>query len=461
MLTWKPTPCWQLFRCLLIACICNGIAAEDGSCSEYKNIGVTEFVEILKQEEGTPVIDVRDWNSDFPVRLDGSIDIPHAEMRYRRREIPGRNPVVICRTGNKSSLVSQLLANNGFDNVRNLRGGMIGLIQYIAANETEDPERVAFLRERMVAKTPTVGLFPPEVELQDVQGNSVKPTRYAGKKTVVLLFWMLRQERSLRALKATHEITAEDDEIEVMPVFFGSGRAELDEAADRIEKVASGWSLYADPDRRAAAAFEVQEMPALALIDKKGILRASGIADVHQKLPDFWGSSFGDLLKMAVAGEPIPYPEDQLYGNQRTPMDLEGRSAPDFTLTDASGGRVSLKDYRGKKVVLVFWTYYCPYSRKQLLLLNDYYQERKGDLEVLSIVARPQPEHRRQFRRFIRESHISFPVLFNDDSGSVSRAYFVSGVPVWMVIDESGRVKAPSIGYSDETGTILDEAIGR
>jgi peroxiredoxin/rhodanese-related sulfurtransferase len=461
MSNWDLTACWQLFRCVLIACICSGIAAEDGSCSEYRNIGVIEFVEILKKEKNTPVVDVRDRYSDFPLRLDGSIDIPHTEVRYRRREIPGTNPVVICRTGLKSNLVSQLLVNNGFDNVRNLHEGMIGLTQYIAANESKDPETVAFLRERIVADSPIVGLFPPEIELRDMQGSRVKPARYAGKKTVVLLFWMVRDERSLQALTAMHEITAGNDGVEFIPVYSGKRGGELDEASELIENLTPGRSLHTDPGRKAAAAFEVQEMPALVLIDKKGILRASGIAEVHQKLPHFWENSFGDLLKLAVSGEEIPYPEDQLYGNQRTPMDLEGRSAPDFTLIDGRGNRYSLEDYRGRNVVLVFWTFYCPYSRKQLLLLGDYYRERKGDIEVLSIVSRPQPEHRGQFERFIRNSNIPFPILFNDDGGSVSREYFVSAIPVWMVIDESGVVKAPNVGYSDETGTIIDEVIGR
>jgi peroxiredoxin/rhodanese-related sulfurtransferase len=422
---------------------------------------VTEFVEILKKEKDTPVVDVRDRYSDFPLRLDGSIDIPHTEVRYRRREIAGKNPVVICRTGRKSSLVSEMLVNNGFDNVRNLHEGMIGLIHYIAANESKDPETVAFLRERIVAKTPIVGLFPPEIALRDMRGNSVRPARFAGEKTVVLLFWRLRHERSLQALKAMHEITAGNDEIEFISIFSGKGKAELEEAAELIENVTSGRSLHTDPDRRAVAAFEVQEMPALVLIDEKGILRASGISDVHQKLPYFWGNSFGGLLNMAVSGEELPYPEDQLYGNQRTPIDLEGRSAPAFTLTDGRGKEYSLEDYRGRNVVLVFWAFSCPYSRKQLLLLGDYYREHKGGIEVLSIVSRPQPEHRRQFQRFIRENNISFPILFSDDSGSVARAYFVSAIPVWMVIDKSGLVKAPNAGYSDETGTIIDEAVGR
>jgi peroxiredoxin len=358
-----------------------------------------------------------------------------------------------------------MLVNNGFENVRNLDGGMTGLIQYIAANERKDPQAVAFLRERIVARPPIAGLLPPEIELRDMQGKSIKLARYTGEKTVVLLFWMLRDEKSLRALEAMHEITAGNDGIAFLPVlsgkFSGKRRGELDEAGRLIESLTSGRSLHTDPDRRAAAAFEVQEMPALVLIDEKGILRASGIADVHEKLPDFWGNSFADLLELAVSGEEIPYPEDPLYGNQRTPEDLEGRSAPGFTLTDGSGKQYSLGDYRGEDVVLAFWEFGCPYSRKQVALLAEYRRAHEGGIEVLSIASRPPPEQQWQFERFVREKEISFPVLFHDDEGSVARAYFLSGVPVWMVIDESGLVKAPHMGYAEDTGAILDEAIGR
>jgi len=34
---------------------------------------------------------------------------------------------------------------------------------------------------------------------------------------------------------------------------------------------------------------------------------------------------------------------------------VEGRKAPDFTLTDAKGERVSLADFKGKNVVVYFY----------------------------------------------------------------------------------------------------------
>ena len=461
MLNWKLRSCSPFFLCILITCICSGIAAEDGSCSEYEDIGVIEFVGILKKERETPVVDVRDRRSYAPLHLDGSVNIPLTELRYRRHEIAGKSPVVFCQTGRKSSQAGLMLVNSGFENVRNVRGGMSGLIQYIAANESNEPETVEFLRERMVARFPIVGLYPPEIELEDMQGNRMNPARHGGKKTVVLLFWMLRHEKSLQALKEMQEITAGNEEIEFIPVFGGEGRGELDEAAELIANVTSGRFLHTDPDRKAATALGVKEMPALVLIDKKGVLRAICATDVHQKLPRFWENSFSDILKTVVSGKEAPYPESKLYGNQRTPMELEGRFAPDFTLTDGKGKQYSLSDYRGRNVVLLFWSYFCPYSRAQILRLEEYYQGRKSDIEVLSLTSRPPPEYREQFESFIGEGNVSFPVLFNDDGGSVPRAYFVSSTPAWMVIDKSGLVKAPNIGYSPQMGTIIDAVIGR
>jgi rhodanese-related sulfurtransferase/peroxiredoxin len=422
---------------------------------------VNEFVDILKKEKGTPIIDVRDRLSYAPLHLDGSVNIPLTELRHRRHEIAGKSPVMICQTNRKSRQASLMLVNSGFENVRNVDGGMSGLIQYIAAHESDEPETVEFLRERMVVETPIVGLYPPEIELQDMQGNGVNPARYGGKKTVVLLFWMPRHERSLQALREMHEITAGSEEIEFMPVFAGKGRSELDEAAELIANVTPGRFLHTDPDRRAATALSAKEVPALVLIDKKGILRASGIANVHRKLPYFWENSFSDLLKIVVSGKEVPYPESELYGNKRTPMDLEGRSAPGFTLRDGKGKQYSLSDYRGRNVVLLFWAYFCPYSRKQVLRLDEYYRERKSEVEVLSIASMPPPEQRGRFQRFVGGNNVSFPVLFSDDSGSVLRAYFVSSTPVWMVVDKNGLVKAPNLGYSPQTGTIIDAVIGR
>jgi len=65
------------------------------------------------------------------------------------------------------------------------------------------------------------------------------------------------------------------------------------------------------------------------------------------------------LLALLLWGSLLPggYAVDQ-PGNTPPPKVKTGDVAPDFTLTDQSGGRISLHDYRGKKsVVLAFYLF--------------------------------------------------------------------------------------------------------
>jgi rhodanese-related sulfurtransferase len=78
-------------------------------------------------ESPTPplVLDVReDWEREA-ARLAGTLDIPMMEIPQRLAELPrDRDIVVMCHGGMRSLKVAQFLAQNGFDRVSNLTGGI-------------------------------------------------------------------------------------------------------------------------------------------------------------------------------------------------------------------------------------------------------------------------------------------------------------------------------------------------
>jgi DsbE subfamily thiol:disulfide oxidoreductase len=114
-----------------------------------------------------------------------------------------------------------------------------------------------------------------------------------------------------------------------------------------------------------------------------------------------------------------------------------GDTAPKFTLTDLDGKRVSLKDYRGKKVILNFWATWCPPCVKEMPLLQEVYSEGKDNIEVIGINYNEDLE---RIRKFAAGHEIKFTILIDTDL-KVSMDYGVIGLPVTFFIDKDGRIK--------------------
>jgi thioredoxin-dependent peroxiredoxin len=122
-----------------------------------------------------------------------------------------------------------------------------------------------------------------------------------------------------------------------------------------------------------------------------------------------------------------------------------GSKAPDFTLPSQSGVMVNLKDFIGKKPVVLF--FYpkddTPGCTKEACAFRDDYEEfDKLDAQVIGISSDSVESH----RRFAKKHDLPFTLL-SDEGRKVRRLY---GVPnafglfpgrVTYVIDEEGVVR--------------------
>ena len=71
------------------------------------------------------LLDVRDPDEWTAGHAPGAHHVPMMEVPARLEEIPADSDVVVvCRMGGRSAQVVTYLANQGWDNVRNLDGGM-------------------------------------------------------------------------------------------------------------------------------------------------------------------------------------------------------------------------------------------------------------------------------------------------------------------------------------------------
>jgi methylamine dehydrogenase accessory protein MauD len=131
-----------------------------------------------------------------------------------------------------------------------------------------------------------------------------------------------------------------------------------------------------------------------------------------------------------------------------------GQKAPDFTLPGVAGGEVSLHDFAGRRVFLVFTMSGCKPCHRVAPELNKL--QRGGAVQVL-VVHNGEVEATRQWAA---EARASFPVLVQQQFG-VSKRYEMYATPFAFLIDERGVIASRGIiNDGQHIGFVLSGAGG-
>lgn len=115
-----------------------------------------------------------------------------------------------------------------------------------------------------------------------------------------------------------------------------------------------------------------------------------------------------------------------------------GKPAPDFSLKDVLQGKdYSLSQFKGKVVMINFFSFFCGPCRDEMPDLNKINNELKGKgLVTLGIALSSDPT---QIRFLVKQLGLEYPVLIGNDK--VSDAYgSISVVPTTVIIDKQGNV---------------------
>lgn len=126
-----------------------------------------------------------------------------------------------------------------------------------------------------------------------------------------------------------------------------------------------------------------------------------------------------------------------------------GKMAPDFYLTDITGKRHRLSDYRGKDVMLVFWATWCGpciMEMPSLIELRKTTDEDKLAMLAISYITTMPPNTTERVKSMVEQRKLNYTVISVDVS-SVSAPYNqVGGIPCSIFIDPEGKIKLATVG---------------
>lgn len=133
------------------------------------------------------------------------------------------------------------------------------------------------------------------------------------------------------------------------------------------------------------------------------------------------------------------------------------KRAPDFALPSLENNIVSLSEFKGKVVVLNFWSIWCSACRKKLPVIQDVVNKHIPDTVVLNVHLAGREE---TIRNYLEGEGLDLIVLLDKDT-SVQNAYGVTQTPTLFVIDGAGivRFKDPRFSSAAELANVIRKVL--
>jgi peroxiredoxin len=132
-----------------------------------------------------------------------------------------------------------------------------------------------------------------------------------------------------------------------------------------------------------------------------------------------------------------------------------GDKAPDFTLESIDGKNISLSDFRGKTVLIVFTSVNCKECEEQMPYLIGAYQQANGELVVLDIY------HMIYDARIVQDyvtkkQFTTFPALPDPNNNTANSYGATRFPPTNFIVDTTGIIRHKKIGAFQSQEEIED-----
>ena len=148
---------------------------------------------------------------------------------------------------------------------------------------------------------------------------------------------------------------------------------------------------------------------------------------------------------------PNGYEVEEVKAPERPKLLALGSKAPDWSLQTPGGDTVSLSKLRGSIVVLDFWAVWCGPCVAAMPHVQELHEKFKGKgVKIFGLNTWEREEN--DPVKFMKDKEYTYGLLLESDD--VSKAYGVSGIPTFYVIDQNGEIALASSGYSPNDKSI-------
>ena len=133
--------------------------------------------------------------------------------------------------------------------------------------------------------------------------------------------------------------------------------------------------------------------------------------------------------------------------------------APDFTITDLDGNKVTLSTFRGKVVVLDLMATWCPPCKEEMKHLNEIHDKYDSARVVIMSIGIDTSESEKQLSDFKNEFGGDW--IFAMDTNNIGDKYTVSNIPTMVIVDKDGQISLRDEGVikSDKLSEEIDKVL--